>query len=94
MLEHRAVMEMVLGRALRGEETVHHRNGVRDDNRPANLELWSSSHASGQRVTDLLSWARSLIETYGDEEGLLTTSEGASDAVASQGRGRKAQTQP
>lgn len=62
--EHRLVMEEHLGRPLIAGETVHHKNGIRDDNRIENLELWSSSHPSGQRVTDLLQWAYELIDRY------------------------------
>ena len=68
VLEHRAIIERILGRGLLPAETVHHINGDRADNRPVNLELWSSNHPKGQRVTDLLSWARSIIATY---EGTL-----------------------
>jgi hypothetical protein len=54
--EHRVVMEQMLGRPLDERENVHHRNGVRDDNRPENLELWVRPQPHGQRVTDLVAW--------------------------------------
>lgn len=64
MLEHRFVMEQQLGRKLLPDETVHHINGVRNDNRPENLELWSSSHPKGQRVEDKVEWALEMLGRY------------------------------
>lgn len=43
MLEHRYVMEKVLGRRLQRSEQVHHKNHDRLDNRPENLEVVSSA---------------------------------------------------
>jgi hypothetical protein len=68
IFDHRRVMEEMLGRPLLPEETVHHVNGDRSDNRPENLELWSSSQPSGQRIQDKIDWARSILRLYGEND--------------------------
>lgn len=68
---HRLVMEEKIGRPLLPTESVHHKNGIRHDNRPENLELWSKAQPAGQRVTDLVDWARAFVAEYESIEGDL-----------------------
>jgi hypothetical protein len=50
VFEHILVAEEMLGRHLIEGETVHHVNGLKDDNRPEHLELWTRPQPSGSRV--------------------------------------------
>ena len=69
VFEHIVVAEAMLGPHLVLGESVHHRNGVKHDNRPENLELWTRPQPSGIRASDAIEWAHTILDRYGDGDG-------------------------
>lgn len=59
--EHRFVMELAIGRKLLRNEHVHHKNGIKSDNRIENLELLSASDHHREHMTSEVAKKRSIL---------------------------------
>lgn len=64
VLEHRIVLEQKLARKLIPGENAHHLDGNRSNNDPRNIELWTTQQPAGQRVTDRVKAAISILRQY------------------------------
>ncbi len=67
VLEHRLVMEGIIGRYLEPREIVHHKNLIRDDNEPENLQLCAND-AEHRRVHMELKKRGGGLENHNDTE--------------------------
>lgn len=72
ILEHRHVIQEYLGRKLRRDEHVHHKNGVKTDNRLENLEVMLAGdhnrhHKTGKYRGPNRMHAGKLLDSSGDK---------------------------
>lgn len=63
--EHNVVAEKMIGRPLKRDEIVHHRNGIKHDNREVNLEVMTrSEHMRIHAAAELIGLSAIISNEY------------------------------
>lgn len=75
-------MARLLGRPLKRNEEVHHKDGDKLNNHPSNLELWARSQPPGQRIEDRIAFSKAVLTEYGINHMAFNASEFLSGALA------------